>query len=141
MPDGRLAPDTPLEPTLDRNALLARIGPLLVADPALSDGLWHGYALVVRYGDGAIARRISGFRYDAAGDHRAATPADDAIGPAFDALREATRLPGKAPWNACVLRLWRDGGRMTVEFDYDTPEQWDITPATLAEVVARARPE
>jgi hypothetical protein len=129
-----------MESPLDRNALIAKIGRLLVADPAVSDGLWHGYALIVRYGDGAIARRLGGFRYDAEGHHEGATPEDAALGPAFDALRDATRLPGKEPWQACVLRLWRDGGRMTVEFDYDTPEQWDITPATLAGVAARARP-
>lgn len=129
------------EPPLDRNALIAKIGQLLVADPAVSDGLWHGYALIVRYGDGAIARRMTGFRYDAEGSHQGATPSDDALGPAFDALREATRIHDKAPWGACVLRLWRDSGRMAVEFDYDTPQQWDITPATLADVAARARPD
>jgi hypothetical protein len=141
MPDGRLAADMHMEPQLDRNALIAKIGRLLVADAVVSDGFWAGYALIVRYGDGAIARRLSGFRYDAKGDHQAATPSDDALGPAFDDLRQATRLPGKEPWGACVLRLWRDGGRMTVEFDYDTPEQWDITPATLAQVAGRARPQ
>lgn len=125
----------------DRNELIARIGRLLVADPAVADGLWHGYALIVRYGDGAIARRITGFRYAADGSHQAATPGGDALGPAFDDLRDATRVPGKAPWGACVLRLWRDGGRMTVEFEYDAPEQWDITPATLARVAQQAKPD
>jgi len=127
-------------PALDRNELIARIGRLLVADPAVSDGRWHAYALIVRYGDGAIARRMTGFRYAADGSHQAATPGDDALGAAFDALRDATRLPGRDPWGACVLRLWRDSGRMAAEFDYDTPGQWDITPATLAGVAARARP-
>src|SRR5690606_5088654 len=124
----------------DRNELIARIGKLLVADPAVSDGDWHGYALIVRYGDGALARRMTGFRYDAEGGHAAATPDGDALGPAFDALREATRVPGKEPWGACVLRLWRETGRMAVEFEYDAPGQWDITAATLADVAGRARP-
>lgn len=128
-------------PPPDRNELIARIGRLLVADPAVSDGRWHGYALVVRYGDGPIARRLAGFRYDAAGAFQAATPDADLLGPAFDDLREATRVPGKEPWRACILRLWRDTGRLAVEFDYDTPERWDITPATLADVAALARPE
>ncbi|GGK15536.1 hypothetical protein [Luteimonas terricola] len=127
-------------PALDRNELIARIGRLLVADPAVSDGEWHGYALIVRYGDGAIARRMTGFRYAADGGHEGATPSNDALGPAFDDLRDATRIPGKEPWGACVLRLWRDSGRMAAEFEYDTPEQWEITPATLAEVAGRARP-
>ena len=128
-------------PALDRNELIARIGRLLVADPAVSDGEWHRYALVVRYADGAIARRLAGFRYDADGSPHAATPDAGALGPAFDDLREATRVPGKEPWQACILRLWRDTGRLAAEFDYDTPERWDITPATLADVAALARPE
>ena len=127
-------------PTLDRNELIARIGRLLVADPAVSDGEWQGYALIVRYGDGAIARRMTGFRYDADGTYAAATPDADALGPAFDDLREATRVAGKEPWGACILRLWRATGRLAVEFEYDAPEQWDITPATLADIAARARP-
>ena len=139
MPDGRLA-GMHAGTASDRNELIARIGKLLVADPAVSDGLWHGYALIVRYGGGAIARRMTGFRYDAHGNHQGATPSDDALGPAFDALRDATRIHGKEPWDACVLRLWRDTGRMTVDFDYDAPHQWDITPATLADVAARAWP-
>ena len=127
-------------PTLDRNELIARIGRLLVADPAVADGEWHGYALIVRYGDGALARRMAGFRYDADGAYAAATPDADALGTAFDDLREATRVPGKDPWGACVLRLWRDSGRMAVEFEYDAPQRWDVTPVTLAHVAARARP-
>ena len=127
-------------PPLDRNDLIARIGRGLVADAAVSDGRWHGYALVVRYGDGAIARRLTGFRYDAGGGHEAATPDGAVLGPLFDDLREATRVPGKAPWGACVLRLWRDSGRLAVEFEYDAPERWDVTPATLADVARRARP-
>ena len=127
-------------PALDRNELIARIGRLLVADAAVSDGAWAGYALIVRYGDGAIARRMTGFRYDAHGAHEAATPGADALGPAFDALRDATRVRDKEPWGACVLRVWRDSGRITVEFEYDDPGCWDSRPATLDDVAARARP-
>lgn len=125
---------------MDKDTLIAEIGRRLVADPEVADGDWHGYALVVRYGDGAVARRISGFRYRANGDFEAATPRDPALADAFDALRDATRVPGKAPWDACVLRIRREDGKLMLEFEYDAPERWDITPATLADVAARARP-
>lgn len=126
---------------MDRNELIVRIGRLLVADPAVSDGEWDGYALVVRYGDGPVARRLSGFRYTDGGGHQAATPRDPAIGEAFDELRATTRVHDRAPWDACVLRVRRDTGKLKVEFEYDRPEQWDITPDTLDAVAARARPE
>jgi hypothetical protein len=125
---------------LDRNALVAGIGRRLVADPAVSDGDWSGYALIVRYGQGAIARRLSGFRYDGSGAAVAATPRDPGIAEAFDALRDVTRLPGREPWQACVLRIRRADGHIGLEFEYDAPERWDITPDTMVDVVARARP-
>ncbi len=125
---------------MDRNELIARLGQLLVADPAVSDGRWDGYALIARYGDGALARRLSGFRYHDGAAAEAATPRDPAIGETFDALRTATLVPGKAPWDACILRIRRDTGKIKVDFEYDEPEQWDITPDTLAAVAERARP-
>ena len=125
---------------MDKDTLVAAIGQRLVADPAVADGRWHGYALVVRYGDGALARRLSGFRYQADGSFAAATPHDPMLGETLDALRDATRVPGRAPWDACVLRIRRDDGKLTLEFEYDAPERWDITPATLADVATRARP-
>lgn len=140
MPEATLPGETATGNRMDRNELIARIGRLLVADPAVSDGLWDGYALIVRYGDGAVARRISGFRYGDGAGHEAATPRDPAIGEAFDALRQATLVPGKAPWDACVLRIRRDTGKIGVDFEYDAPEQWDIGPETLAAVAERARP-
>lgn len=126
---------------MDRNELIARIGQLLVADPAVSDGQWDGYALIVRYGDGAVARRLSGFRYNDGDGYLAATPRDPAIGEAFDELRQATRVHDKAPWDACVLRVRRDTGKLKVDFEYDAPEQWDITAETLDAVAGRARPD
>lgn len=125
---------------LDKNALLNRIGMLIVADPVVDAGDWDGYALIARYGEANIARRISGFRYRDDGGVEAATPGSAELGPALDALREATRVEGRQPWGACVLRIRRDTRKLRVEFEYDAPERWDITPQTLDEVTERARP-
>lgn len=125
-------------PSEDRDALLLRIGRLIVGDPVLRDGDWDAYALIVRYDDGAIDRRISGFRYRDAGGYEAATPRAPALGEALDALREATRVDGQAPWGACVLRLRRDSGRLHADFEYDDPARWDIRPDNLDEIAERA---
>lgn len=125
----------------DRDTRLMQAGRLLAADPVLADGDWDGYALVARYGDGPIDRRLSGFRYRDGNGYQAATPQQvDAIGSALDALREATRVDGRAPWQACVLQLRRASGRLHADFEYDDPARWDITPATLDAVAERARP-
>ena len=151
MPDGTLAAAAhrrPLPPDtraldrneLDKDRLVNRIGLLIVGDPALAADDWDGYALVVRYGEGGIRRRISGFRYRDAGGYDAATPESGELGDVLDALREATQVPGKARWDACVFRIRSDTRKVQVEFEYDAPERWDVTPETLLAVVERARP-
>ncbi len=124
----------------DRDAPLLRVGRLIAADPVLADVDWNGFALIVRYDDAGIDRRISGFRYVDGGGFEAATPRDAALGDALDALREATRVDGRAPWAACVVQLRRTSKRLHADFEYDEPERWDIVPATLHEVAERARP-
>lgn len=124
----------------DKDALVRGIGELLVRDIATAGHDLDGYALIADYaGD---ARRISGFGYRDGEAPRAATPqaALDTIGARLDELREATRVDGQAPWTVCVIQLRRAGGRLHAEFVYDDAAQWEITPATLAEVAERARP-
>ena len=124
----------------DRDALLLRVGRLIATDPALADAAWDGFALIVRYDDAGIERRVSGFGYVDGGGFRAATPRAPGLGAALDALRDATQVAGKAPWQACVVQLRRGSGRLHVEFEYDDPARWDIAPATLQDVAERARP-
>lgn len=121
----------------DRDVLVHAIGQQLAADPALA-GDWATYALVVVY-DGDT-RRLSGFRYRDGAAPQAATPRSPAFESQLDSLREATRVDGTDPWRACVIRIVRASGRITLEFDYDTPEQWQVTPTTLDAVAERARP-
>lgn len=126
---------------MDKNALINQVGMLIVTDPKVDAAHWDGYALIVRYNDGEIARRMSGFRYLDDGSFEAATPQnDEAIGAALDALRQAMRTQDKAPWDACVVRIRRDTRHVKIDFEYDEPQLWDITPQNLNDVVESARP-
>lgn len=124
----------------DRDALFLRVGRLIATDPVLADGGWDGFALVVRYDDGDVDQRLSGFRYRDDAGVDAATPRNRALHAALDALRAATQVEGEAPWFACVVQLRRATGKLHVHFEYDDPAQWDITPSTLHAVAERARP-
>lgn len=124
--------------TMDKDALITAIGQSLVADDALADADWDGYALVVFY-DGDD-RRLGGFRYLDGAGAKPATPRSPELAGLVDQLRTATRVDDKAPWQACVLRIRRDTGRFTVEFEYDMPERWRIGPDSLPRVIEQARP-
>ena len=123
---------------MDSNDLIMQIGRKIVSDPKVDAEPWDGYALIASYGDDR--RVLSGFRYRDGQPPEAATPESRELGDDFDALREATRVDGKDPWGACVIRIVSATGKITADFAYEAADQWDIGPATLAEVAERARP-
>ncbi|QCO66790.1 hypothetical protein E5843_01455 [Luteimonas yindakuii] len=125
---------------MDNNARIMEIGRLIATDHKVAAAPWDGYALIVVYADGS--RKLAGFRYRDGAPPAAATPeATVQLGEQLDALRAGTQVAGKAPWNACVVKIRRDTGRVAVDFDYDTPTQWKIGPETLHTVAERARPQ
>ena len=123
---------------MDSNDLIMQIGRKIVRDPKVDAEPWDGYALIASYSDGR--RLLSGFRYRDGQPPEAATPGSRELGEDFDALREATRVGDKEPWGACVIRIVSATGKITADFAYEAADQWDIGPATLAEVSERARP-
>ncbi len=125
---------------MDNNARIMEIGRLVATDRSVDAAAWDGYALIAVYADGS--RKLAGFRYRDGAAPEAATPeATTQLGEQLDALRAGTQVAGKAPWNACVVKIRRDTGRIAVDFEYDMPSQWEIDPDTLAAVAERARPE
>lgn len=98
---------------------------------------WQRYALVARFEDGVT--RLNGFAYDAQGGYRPATPTGFEVNDRLDALRETTRVAGGAPWGACVVRIDRATQEISVEFEYDHPERWNVTPQNYAGIAARTR--
>jgi len=124
-------------PRSDQDALIVEIGRLLAADPKLASQDWDRYALVAWYGDGVS--KLNGFRYRGDDPGQPATPGAPALEDRLNDLREATRVDGAAPWRACVIRIERASGRASVDFEYDAPERWEVTPATVADIARRAR--
>lgn len=123
---------------MDNNALIMAVGQAIVSDPTVDAEPWDGYALIASY-TGA-GRTLSGFRYRDGQPPRPATPRSTELDERIDALREGTRVEGKQPWGACVIRILSATGRITADFAYEAADQWEITPDTLADVAERARP-
>ncbi len=122
-----------------QDRLIHRIGGLIAGNAALAALDWESHALIARFEGEAL--RLSGFAYLHTDDYVAATPDDPQLPRAIVELREAMRQSGALDWHACVVRIVRATRRITVEFEYDDPARWAVTPATLAEVARRARPQ
>ena len=123
---------------MDKDALILEIGRLVAGDRNVAAQPWDRYALVAWYGDGTST--LNGFRYVGEQPGQPATPASFELEDLLDALREATRVDGKAPWRACVVKLDKASGKATVDFAYEDADDWRVTPADAAEVARRARP-
>lgn len=123
---------------MDKDALILEIGRLVAGDRKVAAQPWDRYALVAWYGDGTST--LNGFRYVGEQPGQPATPASFELEDLLDALREATRVDGKAPWRACVVRLDKASGKATVDFAYEDADDWRVTPANAAEIARRARP-
>lgn len=123
---------------MDKDALVLEIGRLIAGDRKVAARPWDAYALVAWYGDGTST--LNGFRYSGDAPGEPATPEAFDLEDRIDALREATRVDGREPWRACVVRLDKASGKASVDFAYEDADAWRVTPATAADVARRARP-
>jgi hypothetical protein len=123
---------------MDKDALVIEIGRLIAGDAKVGARPWDRYSLVAWYGDGLST--LNGFRYVGDAPGEPATPEAFELEDRIDALRDATRVDGRDPWRACVVKLDKASGKATVEFAYEDGDSWRVTPQTAADVARRARP-
>src|SRR3546814_13477399 len=89
---------------------------------------------------GEVVATLNGFRYVGEEPGQPATPGAADLEDRIDALRAATRIEGKDPWRACVVKLDKASGKASVVFAYEDADSWRVTPQTAADVARRARP-
>jgi hypothetical protein len=111
------------------NDLIHTLGGLLINDPEVAPEGWQRIVLVSMVEAGSID--ITGFSYVAGGK---AIPASPSLNGALDLIAQlhqamATRT-GRA-WQACLLRIERTGLALSIEFEYDDPSRWAITPRNV----------
>ena len=124
---------------MDKTTLIHTIGEVIVSDPKVNTEHWDAYAMIAHYEDNSL--RLSGFAYVRDEPYRAATAKSERLPELFNALREATQVEDKAPWLVCIIRIVRNTQKITADFVYDDDSAWKIAPATLKQVVERAKPE
>jgi len=121
----------------DRDALISEITRLIVSDGKVSARHWDAFVLV--YWCGAGTRQTNGFSY-AGDDHYMPCTPRTPLAELLEELRDASYVPGRLPWQACILTLRDAGRRVSTDFVYDDATRWHVTPRTVAEIAESLRP-
>jgi hypothetical protein len=121
----------------DRDALISEITRLIVSDGKVSARPWDAFVLVYWCGDGT--RQTNGFSY-AGDDHYMPCTPRTPLADLLEELRDASHVPGRSPWQACVLTLHDADRRASAEFVYGDATGLQVTPRTVAEIAESLRP-
>lgn len=123
---------------MNRDELLGEIARLIVVDPKAGERPWDGYALIAWYGDGIS--RLNGFRYDKGQPGEPLTPSGVEIENRLEELRRVTQVKDKAPWRVCIIRINREAAEVAIDFEYEDPGKWYVTPDSAAEIADKVKP-
>lgn len=121
-----------------QNQLIHEIGTLILNDIASEGVDWASLALVFRIQEGA--QGASGFYYDAAGNGEPAAPNDFTILEKVHDLQTAMRSAEGRSWHRCLIQIIHRTHHISIQFEYDDPNRWQINPKTLEAVKAEIRP-
>lgn len=111
---------------------------LITDDEVVGQPDWRKVVMVgVVQGDNA---RMHGYCFDAAGDWEAAAPRQrgtlDLLRRFRSAMAEAD--PQQRAWVSCLIRFDPDG-QVGLDFEYDDPARWAVTPGNQARRVEEFR--
>jgi hypothetical protein len=136
--DGAPAQGQPAQGDLERATdLMQEIGGLVVGDERYAGEPWASIALVTMI-DGPV-QRFHGFWYDAAGE---ATPGFPRNRDLLDKFRElqAVARNGERTWKTALVQIRRDDMQITVDYEYEDPQRWKVTPLNLEAMREALRP-
>jgi len=124
---------------MSKDDLLQDIGTLLIQDKQISSHPWEHLVIVAQVKDRSA--QVDGFAYPDSGEAIPTGPRNFDIIDKFEALCKVMQEPGKSPWKACLLRIENESGHISIDFEYDHPEKWLITPATVKQMAETLRPD
>jgi hypothetical protein len=117
--------------------VLHELGQMVLADEEFAGKDWQGITLVIQV---EPRKRLFGYRYRTDGSWEGATPDGRPTILKARELAEAMKIEGKEAWKACLVQISRPGPAIKVDFEYNDPSRWDVTPANLKARVEELRP-
>ncbi len=120
------------------DALIHEIGTMIVQDEKYADRDWDGISVVGIYGEGAT--QISGYSYDANGVPKAGTPRNKDLHYRLRDLHKAMADSGQGDWKTVLIQIRRADMNVKMDFEYENPLRWKVTPKNLKTMPAQLRP-
>lgn len=117
--------------------VLHELGQMVIADGEFAGKDWQGITLVIQV---EPRKRLFGYRYTSDGKWESAIPEGRPAILKARELADTMKLPGKDGWKTCLVQISRPGPEIKVDFEYDDPNRWDVTPANLDARVEELRP-
>jgi len=121
-----------------KDDLLHEIGSLVIRDKEIMSRPWEHLVLVAQVSNNST--QVNGFAYQSGGKAVPTGPDNFEIVDKFEELRTAMGADDIELWNACLFRLDRDSHKLSIDFEYEQPEKWLITPSTVKEMAEKLRP-
>jgi len=119
--------------------LVHEIGSLLVNDPAYRDSDWDGIAVVTIVEGGTV--QVSGYTYRNGDKPKPSLPRSYDLDDRFEELCNAMQTPDGGKWKTALVKIRRDTGKITIDYDYDNPLRWKVTPLNLTTLPEEMRPK
>src|SRR5258708_38149274 len=121
-----------------KDDLVQEIGSLLFNDSEISDREWSHLMIVAQLRE--FSTKVNGFAYHEDGEAVPTSPSNFEVPKKFEELSKAMREAGKNSWSACLVRIDRSSGDVSIDFEYDSPEKWLIVPSTVKQMAETLRP-
>lgn len=119
--------------------LVHEIGSLIVRNDRYASRDWDGIAVTVIIEPGAT--QISGYSYVDGKDPEAGSPGLGVLADRFEELCAAMQNPDGSKWKTALVRIRRDTGKITIDYDYENPLRWKVTPLNLGTLPEEMRPK
>lgn len=121
------------------NELIHQIGSMIVQDSRFTEIPWEGISVVTIVEGTSV--QMSTYLYDGAGKPIAKNPGDRELPDKIEELRDAMREPSGREWKAALVQIKRPTMKVTVDFEYDDPLRWKVTPFNLLTKPEELRPK
>lgn len=120
------------------NELLQEIGHAIIHDPALKGKRWQSLSLVFSASEDSMG--MHGYFYTARNKPNPFCPEGDSLFDLFPAL-QAAMLDGEkgSPWLACLLQIMKATKDIKLDFEYEDPDRWQVTPDNYETMPAALR--